>query len=245
MKVTDEVMQILDRSQTKDSALFLPSEQLGRSTYLAVNQVLAAAGGTWNRKARAHLFPGDAAEAIEPILMTGEVVRAQDFGYFPTPTPVVEEMLSLAELEAGHLVLEPSAGRGAIAHRVAEFCSVNCIELLEENAKALTAAGLVRSVEVGDFLEIDPEPRYDRVLMNPPFAKQADIAHVRHALKFLRPGGLLVSVMSAGVTFRSNRATADFRDLVDELGGTITRLPDDAFKESGTGVRTVLVAIVV
>jgi 16S rRNA G1207 methylase RsmC len=44
--------------------------------------------------------------------------------------------------------------------------------------------------------------------MNPPFARQADIHHVNHALKFLKPDGLLVSVMSAGVTLPRQQADA-------------------------------------
>ena len=84
---------------------------------------------------------------------------------------------------------------------------------------------------------------YDRVIMNPPFADKADIAHVRHALGFLRPGGVLVAVMANGVTFREDRATADFREVVSETGGQFAPLPEDAFKESGTGVLTVLVTI--
>ncbi len=96
---------------------------------------------------------------------------------------------------------------------------------------------------MADFLLIPERPGYDRVIMNPPFADKADIAHIRHALGFLRPGGILVSVMSAGVQFREDRTTAAFRELVTSSGGEITALPDGSFAESGTDVRTVLVTI--
>ncbi|MFI6056316.1 methyltransferase [Streptomyces violascens] len=205
--------------------------------------MLKAAGGTWNRRAAAHLLPGDAAEAVEAMLLTGEVTRPQDFGYFPTPAPVVEELLSLADLRAGHEVLEPSAGQGAIAAEAALICTVDCVELLADNAQHITAAGYARSVTVADFLTLPAEQRYDRVVMNPPFARQADIAHVTHALSFLRPHGRLTSVMSASLTFRTNALTADFRALVEHRGGQISPLPDGAFKASGTGVRAVLVTI--
>jgi hypothetical protein len=79
--------------------------------------------------------------------------------------------------------------------------------------------------------------------MNPPFAGQADIEHVTHALNFLKPGGKLVAIMSAGVTFRQDRKAADFRALIWGMGGTIEELPEDAFKQSGTSVRTVLVEV--
>lgn len=74
--------------------------------------------------------------------------------------------------------------------------------------------------------------------MNPPFAKQADIAHVRHAHTFLATNGLLVSIMGASVAFREDKRTVEFRAWVAEHGGAIEALPDGSFKSSGTGVRT-------
>ena len=79
--------------------------------------------------------------------------------------------------------------------------------------------------------------------MNPPFADQADIDHVTHALSFLKPGGKLVAIMSAGVTFREDRKASDFRALIWGMGGTMNELPEDSFKQSGTNVRTVLVEV--
>ncbi len=96
---------------------------------------------------------------------------------------------------------------------------------------------------VADFLEVPPRAVYDRVLMNPPFSGQADIRHVTHALGFVKPGGMVVAVMSAGVAFRTDKATAEFREMVTASGGEITPLPEGAFKASGTDVRTVLVTL--
>lgn len=64
-----------------------------------------------------------------------------------------------------------------------------------------------------------------------------------HALGFLRPGGRLVSVMSAGVKYRQDAKTRAFRELVEQHSGTIEDLPEDAFRESGTSVRTVVVTM--
>jgi len=206
--------------------------------------VLTAAGGKWNRKARAHLFPSDAAPVLAGLLEGGTYRTAADDGWFPTPAAVVARVLDAAKLEPGMTVLEPSAGEGAIAGPAAgRGCTVDCVELDGQRAAVIEAGGYAQRVKVGDFLAIDPEPVYDRVLMNPPFASKADIHHVTHALRFLRPGGLLVAIMAAGVQSRDDRLTASFRDTVSEAGGTITALPDDAFRESGTGVRTVLVTI--
>lgn len=244
MRVTTDVLQVLDRAETEGPALRLTG-QLDRDLYVRTNKALEAAGGKWNRGKKAHLFDRDAADAIEQILLTGEVVSAkQEFGYFPTPAPVVARLIELADLKAGMTVLEPSAGRGAIAGPIAALgCHVDCIELLRDNALAISDANIGRDLAVGDFLTWDPHPVYDRVVMNPPFAKQQDIAHVTHALGFLKPGGLLVAVMANGVMFRQNKSTVAFRDLIAERGGELIALPEGSFLESGTGVNTVIAVI--
>ena len=239
LKISNDVLDVLSNATTSGNALSL-SGQLDRNLYQRANKVIEAAGGKWNRKAQCHLFDGDAADAMDQIILTGEVTVKQDFGYFPTPGVVVEQLLSLAELSSGLLVLEPSAGRGAIASRVLRFgCDVDCVELLADNAEHLRAVDLL--LFHGDFLTLDPDPVYDRVIMNPPFARQADIHHVNHAMKFLKPDGILVSVMSAGVMFRTNRLTVDFKNMVDAHDGEIIPLPEGSFKESGTLVNTVIV----
>ncbi|GHJ34269.1 lambda phage type II DNA modification methyltransferase [Streptomyces hygroscopicus subsp. sporocinereus] len=245
MKVTTDVLAVLDRAETDGNVLRLTS-QLDRKLYVATNKVLELAGGKWNRKARAHLFEGDAADAIEQVILTGQIVnKKQQFGYFPTPASVVEQLINLADLSPGMDVLEPSAGRGAIALPIAKLgVFVECVELQEDNARHILDADApgILGVTIGDFLTCDSNPEFDRIVMNPPFARQSDIRHVLHALDFLKPGGLLVAVMSAGVTFRSGRAEK-FRNLVADRGGSIDPLPEGAFKESGTDVRTVIAVI--
>lgn len=188
-------------------------------------------------------------ERVEPIRVDAST------GYFPTPAAVVDQMISEAGLTPGMTVLEPSAGLGAIASAAAAAGAVvDCVELNGQMAGRLVAAGAYRDVRCADFLDMSPPgsepiaatfqlPAYDRVLMNPPFARQADIAHVTHALSFVKPGGRLVAVMSGGAEFRENKKTDEFRKLVADCGGWIERLPDDSFAASGTNVRTVMAVI--
>jgi predicted RNA methylase len=244
MRIDNEVLAVLSRAGTSGRELTLIG-QLDRKLYERTNKVLEAAGGKWNRKAKAHVFESEAFDRIDQIILTGEVeIPKDEFNYFPSPPFVVARLLELANIERGMRVLEPSAGRGAIAFACADLgASVDCVELMEANYTALCADTRLSSVTRGDFLEVTPVPEYDRIVMNPPFAKQADIKHVNHALKFLKPGGALVSVMSASVSFRDNNLTKDFRALIEDRGGQIEALPDGAFKDSGTLVRTVIVEI--
>ncbi|MBV0881613.1 hypothetical protein KTQ42_20235 [Noviherbaspirillum sp. L7-7A] len=58
----------------------------------------------------------------------------------------------------------------------------------------------------------------DRILMNPLFARQADIDHVLHAWSMLKEGGRLVAIMAASVTFRHNAKSVVFRHLITSHG---------------------------
>lgn len=244
MRIDQSVLAVLSNAQADGNAVRLAG-QLDRKLYERTDKVLNAAGGTWNRKARAHLFDGDAASRIDEIILTGEIALPKDdFNFFPTPSSIVERMIDLADIQHGMKVLEPSAGQGAIALACADVGAlVDCYELMDENFAVLSAnSGLAQSHQA-DFLSIQPTSAYDRVLMNPPFMKQADVHHVTHAHKFLKPGGRLVAVMSAGLTFRENRLTVSFRNLIEETGGWIEPLPEASFKSSGTMVNTVIVDI--
>jgi predicted RNA methylase len=242
MRVSNEVLTVLSAAEVSGNEVRLVG-QLDRSLYMATDKVLQAAGGKWNKKARAHVFEIDAESRIDQIIVSGDVVVPKDeYNFFPTPLAIVRKMLDAADVCAGMDCLEPSAGKGAIAGALLSAGgNVKCIELMPANAQHLRDLGY--DVTEVDFLSTEPKNVYDRVIMNPPFAKQADIKHVVHALSFLKPGGLLVAIMSAGVTFRSDRRAMDFRALVEERGGCIESLPDGAFKESGTMVNTVIVSI--
>jgi predicted RNA methylase len=216
-------------------------QQLDRERYTKVNKVLMAAGGKWNRSARAHLFTGDPTDLLEHIVLTGEYRNEQqDFGVFYTPASLAARAADALEIKPGKLVLEPSAGMGALARAASDRgAQVVCVDFLPKHAAVLEKLGF--GFVLGDFLLCDPAdfPKFDGVLMNPPFAKQADAQHVLHALKFLKPGGRLVAIMSASVTFRDT----PWYNKVRELAASIEPLPPGSFKDSGTSVNAVLVVI--
>ncbi|MFR9796582.1 hypothetical protein ACL02U_11860 [Streptomyces sp. MS06] len=248
MKITDDTLAALqERAETNGNLLYLTGPRMDPKLYQRVNEVLEAVGGRWMTSAQAHVFPVDAAQALTPVLETGQVVtlreKRQSAQYFPTPTAVAQRVIELAAIEPGMEVLEPSAGSGAIATAAAERGAVvDCIEHDPGYAAVLADSGVPRALTVADFLTVPAEPRYDRVVMNPPFTKGSDMQHVEHALRFIKPKGLLVSVMSWAVTFHS-RKTAKFRALVEARGGIVEAVPEGAFKESGTDVPTVIVTI--
>lgn len=247
MKISKNALTVISTGIISGNVFTITGGQLDRRLYLEVNEALQNLGGKWNRKFKAHVFDADPATKIEDLLLSGETVDEKKlYQFYETPKPVVRRMLELANITYTddplkmQDVLEPSAGHGAIADEIDQSrCLFRCGELDPKNVEVLIDKGY--PVAEGDFLEIDFE-QFDRIVMNPPFTRQQDIDHVLKAYALLRPGGRLISVMSPGFTFRQNRKSTEFRRLVDDRG-TYEELPDGAFKESGTGVRTVLVVL--
>jgi predicted RNA methylase len=164
-------------------------------------------------------------------------------GYFPTPYSIVTQMIKAAGIREGQSVLEPSAGSGNIADRLAfDHCAaVECVERHASLADILRDKG--HNVQQCDFLGFEPLSPFDAVIMNPPFEGGADVRHVRHAFTMLKKGGVLVSIMGAGVSFRQDRLYSEFREWVETNGGEFADIPAGSFKESGTGVASVMLTI--
>lgn len=248
---SSEIAAILRKSEITATALKLPS-QLSREDYMAVNKVIVAAGGTWNRKAGAHLFTRDPRATFAEALGSGEdscagsipkapnaildVKKARQAYY--TPAPVIGEIVELVRkfsLSIPERFLEPSAGDGRLVRAVldaypsakASVCEIDDLE----RAKAAEWGAVIGT----DFLAVSPVAEYDLVVMNPPFSGGQDEAHIMHAKRFLRPGGLLVSVCTPMTGKRATKKSQQFNDDIGQYGWRI-KLASGSFKTSGTGV---------
>lgn len=225
------------------------------SDWAALKKVMVALGGTWKKGARgdkggfAFAEDVDASEVIRLAGETGEIFDPNAHDFFPTPAGLADALVARLDLRPGESLLEPSAGQGAIALAAKRACPslhIVCMEILPANQKALIDLGFT-VCHGGDFLaqvpHLDHVAGFDAVAMNPPFGRRADVKHVTHALEFLRPGGRLAAIMSAGVSFRDDRLAKDFRALVDAHEGAIEPNPPGSFRESGTMVNTVTVTM--
>ena len=94
-------------------------------------------------------------------------------------------------------------------------------------------------VHPGDFLEQNGNlGQFDRIVMNPPFENGADIKHIQHAMKMLKPGGRLVAICANGP-----RQQATLKPLAENSGGWYEDLPAGTFASQGTNVNTALLLI--
>ena len=167
-------------------------------------------------------------------------------GFFPTPIPVVIEMLNRARIEKDMRVLEPSAGAGNIADTIRHTRPDAKLEVMEINYRLrelLTLKGY--NLIADDFMQVSRAEagEFSRIIMNPPFENLQDCLHVRHAYDLLAPGGILVSIMAPSFEYRNDRKSTEFRDWLGTVNATWENLPNGSFKSSGTGVSTRLLVI--
>ncbi len=266
--VPEDVLAVLSELEfpQADRACF-PAHlgKLDRALYVRVDKILRAIGGVWTARHQAHVFSGpgvDARARVDGVVTSGEVTTDRDLGNFATPVLLAHELVVLAGAGPEHDALEPSAGSGRLvsAMLAAGVRTVAAVERDPARRRALVQlsrerAGtrLVVAAASDDFLTIDwAGQAFDRVVMNPPFCRSGrgdHLDHVRRAHDLLRPGGMLVAVLPASVTFRIDRRHQAFRDWLTQHAGAgsddgiVRDLPAGTFRESGTEVRAVVVRL--
>jgi hypothetical protein len=133
------------------------------------------------------------AEAFAKLAATAaagvEIVVAPQL--YPTPPDLAARMVDLADIEAHHRVLEPSAGTGHLLRAIGPGPDKVAVEIHPRLVELLVRSGISGvQIHQQDFLACNGNlGSFDRIVMNPPFGKGEDIKHILHAAKMLRPGG--------------------------------------------------------
>jgi hypothetical protein len=170
----------------------------------------------------------------------GTAPRAvSSFNLFQTPEEVAARMAGMIPADA-LTIREPSAGLGRLYLAARQALPAAHIELIEESAECaaelyrMTEADTRATLKQADFLSREWS-EVDAVLMNPPFKMGRDIKHIMHALKFLNPGGMLISLCYDG-----SRQNKKLRPLCYSW----EVLPAGTFKSEGTGASVALLTII-
>lgn len=246
--ISDAVRDVLSRSTITADRVVLPPGQLDRKLYEQVNKALEGAGGKWNRSAKAHVFDRDPREALGLAIETGKATNVkQALQAFYAPDALADRVAVLAELQPGMRVLEPSCGDGALVRAVLRRePKLGLIHVIDIDTPAWSkVCALTQAGSSGDFLRITPAELglFDVVVMNPPFTKGQDMAHVLHAWTFLKPGGRLVAITSPGWRTGRTKAATEFRNFARAFAVHEDDVPAGTFCESGTDVATVLLVM--
>lgn len=223
----------------------LPTGKLAH--YARIKVLLEQGGGKYGRGG-VFTFPESlsAADLLEKLQAGNKVNHQQATQSFFTPREQGIKVCAAAGDMTGKRAMDPSAGDGALADIAKEMgADVIVIENFKPNATALSKKGY--DVIERDFLSVTPEEigLFDVIVANPPFTKNADIDHVMHMIKFLRPGGVLSTIMSTSWRLGSQKKQVEFANFLRERGAQIETIEAGAFKESGTMVETTHVVLTI
>lgn len=176
-------------------------------------------------------YYGDVLPDVDPEIKTSKghtsTAVSKDLQYYPTPKKVIDALLRDVHLSNEKMYLEPSCGCG----RILDNLPKNSIGVEYEYERVLASRAKGHKVIHGNFLEQEPEEIYDYVVMNPPFYGRHYVKHIEHAKKFLKKGGMLVSVLPATAYY-------DHKELEFKGHNAWSDLPVGSFSESGTNVPT-------
>lgn len=216
-----------------------------RKVYQDVAKSLELIGGKWKGgKIAGFVFNEDPTHLLAQIANGETRNLKKEFQFFGTPDHLADRLVELAEILPNSEVLEPSAGQGAIVkaiHRGTHLArTVWGYEAMAVNQTFLSKIIGFRLLG-DDFLTCDTS--FDRIVANPPFAKNQDIDHIRKMYECLKPGGKLVTIAGTHWRLSSNKKETAFREWLGEVNSDIEDVPAGEFKDSGTTIATVIIAI--
>jgi hypothetical protein len=167
-------------------------------------EALAQLGGV--KIGRAWHFDYEPDPVLNEVICSGAIPDRKSHQFYPTPSWLAERVIAEAEipetLDGGCMfpvVLEPSAGLGALADKCPNPVTVTCVEVSELHCRVLGGKGY--NTVNADFLEWAPgcRARFDRIVMNPPFAGGRAAMHLEAAAGLLAPGGRLVAILPSSM----------------------------------------------
>lgn len=223
----------------------LPNLQLDRKTYLEVAKSINLIGGKWKGgKIGGFFFEADPTALLGKVAEGDKVNLKKEYQFFETPEELAIRLVEYCNLQPNDSVLEPSAGRGALMRQINSKGIVpDCYELMDLNRLALSNSDLKYNLMGEDFL-LHTGKKYDKIIANPPFTKNQDIAHFRKMYDCLNSGGTIACVLSTSWIHGSFKIQEDFKNWLNEKTHFVVKNAKGAFKESGTMVETCVIVLV-
>lgn len=170
---------------------------------------------------------------------------SKDLQYYPTPVEAVDRMFYSVHLTNDMRVLEPSCGCGRIMDKVKQS-GVQVFGIEYDAGRANEARAKGHAVTTKNFLEVHPTGDFDLVAMNPPFYGKHYIKHIEHALKFLKSGGVLVSILPSSARYSHKLIDKEWLKNNDAAASKYHQwsdLPVGTFASSGTNINTTILIL--
>jgi len=144
---------------------------------------------------------------------TENSIKKRDYTKFFTYPETAKFMVELLQPKDNDVILEPSAGNGALCKAIKEFnkeTKVFAVEIDEQWRDELKSVCDV--VVIQDFLDefTEVQPKYSGIIANPPFGNGVDLqAHYDKMMRMLKVGGKLVAILPLDFKI-------DFDDFLNE-----------------------------
>lgn len=240
------VQETLQKCTVHGLVVKLPPGQLERNLYQDVAKSLELIGGKWKGgKVMGFEFKQDPTALLAQIASGEKRNLKKEFQFFGTPDSLCDEMVRYADIKPEDIVLEPSAGQGAIIkaiHRDSPGKVVNYFELMDLNRMVLSDMPHTRYLG-DDFLKCKDQ-QFNKIIANPPFSKKQDIDHILNMWKVLKPGGRIVTIASKHWLLSTNKKEKAFNSWIyDQVEADVNTVDAGTFAESGTKIETVLIII--
>lgn len=237
------INEILLNSKIVDNKLYLPDIQLARNDYLKLSKELTSLGGKWKGgKVGAFVFDFDPTLIVDKIINNKNNIK-KSTQFFPTPNKIVKKMIDGVDIRKSDLLLEPSAGQGAIIDELLKLnTNISYCEFEEINQSILKEKYPSLTFLNNDFLEVK-NMKFDKIFANPPFSKSQDITHIKHMFELLNDNGLIVSICGTAWKHNTDKKSKDFKQWLETKKYSIEDIAAGEFSESGTQVSTCLIKI--
>lgn len=197
-----------------------------KSALREAERVLEGIGGV--RVGHYYQFDYDPDEVIDDIVSSGCIPDKVSHQFYPTQSETVgAAAIEMAEIGDADECCEPSAGQGDLAALMPKD-RTTCVEISPLHCTILKARGF--NTVQADFLKwAETAPKFDRIVMNPPFSEGRALAHVEAAAGLIRPRGKLTAILPA--SFKG-------KDILPGWSVEWSRIFDNEF--SGTSVSVVI-----
>lgn len=133
-----------------------------------------------------------------------------------TPIDIADTMVRLSDIAPHHLILEPSAGKGALIEAINRYTTLQkwkkpanifTSELNRKNREYLNN-NFITNIVNDDCMLISDAIKFHRIIMNPPY--KVDISHIIKLFNSnLKPNGILTALIYTSSLFN----TTWFSDL--------------------------------
>jgi phospholipid N-methyltransferase len=241
--------EVLKACTVNGLVVSLPPIQLERKLYQEVAKSLELIGGKWCRKNNGFVFQECPRTLLFQVQSGTKKDIKKEFQFFGTSDSLADEMVMYANIEEYDLLLEPSAGQGAIIkaiHRARPGHLVHYCELMELNRSFLDRLPNVQYI-TDNFLKLSHSKIttgiFDKIIANPPFSKNQDITHIRQMWDCLKPGGRIVTIASKHWQYSSNKKEVAFKKWIRDTDTDVIEIDSGAFKDSGTSIATCMLII--